>query len=70
MTKFKTASIKRRTQVKTVEISLTSYYEEQIDLADDTYEPANVIGRKVDAIVELLGCTEEEAERIVLDHNP
>ncbi len=62
----RTVTIKR--QVRITEVSLTSIHEEQIDLADDTFEPSNVIARKIEAVAELLGCTEAEAERIVLDH--
>ena len=56
-----------RTNIKITEISLTSIRDEQIDLADDEYEPSNVIDRKAEAIADVLGCTYEEAERIVLE---
>ena len=56
-----------RTNVKITEISLTSIHDDQIDLADDEYEPSNVISRKAEAIADVLGCTYEEAERIVLE---
>ena len=55
-----------RTNIKITEISLTSIHDEQIDLADDEYEPSNVISRKAEAVADVLGCTYEEAERIVL----
>ena len=65
----RTVLIKRYVRsVRVTEISLTSIHEEQIDLADDTFEPSNVIQRKVEAVAELLGCTEAEAQRIVLHH--
>lgn len=64
----RTILIKRFNSVRITEISLTSVHEEQIDLADDSFEPSNVIQRKVEAVAELLGCTEAEAQRIVLDH--
>ena len=68
MTK-RTILIKRFTRtVRVTEVSLTSIRDEQIDLADDEYEPSNVIGRKAEAIADVLGCTYEEAERIVLGH--
>ena len=57
-----------RTTVRVTEISLTSIHDDQIDLADDEYEPSNVISRKAEAIADVLGCTYEEAERIVLGH--
>ena len=56
-----------RTTVRVTEISLTSIHDDQIDLADDEYEPSNVISRKAEAIADVLGCTYEEAERIVLE---
>lgn len=62
----RTILIKQFRSVRITEISLTSVHEEQIDLADDEYEPSNVIDRKAETIAELLGCTYEEAERIVL----
>lgn len=64
----RTTLIKQFRLVRITEISLTSVHEEQIDLADDTFEPSNVIQRKVEAVAELLGCTEAEAQRIVLHH--
>ncbi len=65
MTK-RTILIKRFTSVRITEVSLTSIHDEQIELADDEYEPTAVIGRKAEAIADVLGCTYEEAERIVL----
>lgn len=67
MTK-RTILIKQFRSVRITEISLTSVHEEQIDLACEEYEPSNVIGRKAEAIADVLGCTYEEAERIVLGH--
>lgn len=64
----RTILIKRFNSIRITEVSLTSVHEEQIDLADDTFEPSNVIQRKVEAVAELLGCTEAEAQRIVLHH--
>lgn len=37
------------------------------DVIDHESEPSEVISRKAEAISELLGCSYEEAERIVLD---
>lgn len=36
------------------------------DIADLDSEPSAVIGRKAEAISELLGCSYEQAERIVI----
>lgn len=54
--------------VRVTEVSLTSVHEEQIDVPCDELEPSNVLIRKVEQVAELLGCTEAEAQRIVLDH--
>ena len=64
----RTILIKQFRSVRITEISLTSVHEEQIDLADDEYEPSNMLIQKIEQVAELLGCTEAEAERIVLDH--
>lgn len=42
--------------------------EEITDIADDTTEPYNAMQEKIAGLVELLNCTEAEAERIVLDY--
>lgn len=59
-----TVTIKR--QVRTTEVSLTSLLEEQIDVPSTEFEPTNVIDAKCEAIADILGCSYEEAERIVL----
>lgn len=48
-------------------VSLTSFMEENIDVADNELEPYNVIAKKVALVQEALDCPEEEAERIVLN---
>ena len=65
----RTVLIKRYVRsVRVTEISLTSIHEEQIDLADDEHEPTNVIDCKCNQLVDILGCTYEEAERLILSH--
>lgn len=54
--------------VRVTEVSLTSVHEEQIDVPCDELEPSNVLIRKIEQVAELLGCSEEEAQRIVLHH--
>lgn len=56
-------------QVRITEVSLTSVMEQQIDLADDTFEPSNVIERKAKHLAELLDISYEEAERLVIHHS-
>lgn len=60
-----TVTIKRQTRI--TEVSLTSILEEQIDVPSTEFEPTNVIDAKCEAIADILGCSYEEAERIVLD---
>lgn len=59
-----TVTIKR--QARITEVSLTSILEEQIDVPSTEFEPTNVIDAKCEAIADILGCSYEEAERIVL----
>lgn len=66
MTK-RTILIKQFRSARIAEISMTSVIGTQLEMADDTFEPSNVIQRKVEAIADVLGCTHEEAERIVLE---
>lgn len=54
--------------VRVTEVSLTSVHEEQIDVPCDELEPCNVLIRKIEQVAELLGCPEEEAQRLVLHH--
>lgn len=54
--------------VRVTEVSLTSVHEEQIDVPCDELEPSNVLTRKIEQVAELLGCSEEEAQRLVLHH--
>lgn len=54
--------------VRVTEVSLTTVHNEQLDVSSDELEPSNVLIRKVEQIAELLGCSEEEAQRLVLHH--
>ena len=54
--------------VRVTEVSLTSVHEEQIDMPCDELEPSNMLIRKIEQVAELLGCSEEEAQRLVLHH--
>lgn len=59
-----TITIKR--QVRITEVSLTSAHDEITDVADDTFEPTNVIAAKCVQLMDILDCTYEEAERFLL----
>lgn len=54
--------------VQITEVSMTSVIGTQLEMADDTHEPSNVLIRKIEQVAELLGCSEEEAQRLVLHH--
>lgn len=59
--------IKRQTRavVRITEVSL-SWDDSQEDIPDYEAEPSAVIGRKAEMVAELLGCSYEEAEHVVL----
>ena len=37
------------------------------ELASLDYEPSQVLERKIEALAEILGCTEEQAERVFFE---
>ena len=59
--------IKRYTQVKVTEVSLTSPKGEQHDVADEDLDPFNAMSAKIEALSDILDCSLEEAERFLLD---
>ena len=54
------------TKVEVELVSMTSIREQQIDIVDEESDPYNVVRRKVEMAMELLGYDEAEAERFVL----
>lgn len=56
----------RITNVQITLVSMTSVVEEQIDIVDGDSDPYHVVQRKIGRVMELLDCSEEEAERLVL----
>lgn len=57
----------RITNVQITLVSMTSVVEEQIDIVDEEGDPYHVVQRKIGRVMELLDCSEEEAERLVLN---
>lgn len=57
----------RITNVQITLVSMTSVVEEQIDIVDEGSDPYHVVQRKIGRVMELLDCSEEEAERLVLN---
>ena len=58
--------INQRRTFYTEMVSLTTYEEEQRDVADDSTDPYVVLRNKTKALAELLHCDEAQAERIIL----
>ena len=68
-----TSQIKMNSNLKLVEInmsSLSAYEREQVEAQEST-DPLELYIQKIESLAELLGCSEEAAERIILDriHN-
>lgn len=53
-----------------VTLSLTSMIEQQVDIADDTHDPYQVIVRYTEQIAFELNISEEEAQRLLLRRAP
>lgn len=47
-------------------ISLTSFEGETRDIADESADPETVLIRKIEGLAELLGCSEQHAQRLIL----
>lgn len=59
----------KRQRIERIElVSLTSIIEEQIDVLDDAHEPFNELTRRIELLAELLNCSEEEAEHLLLSY--
>lgn len=48
-------------------ISLTSFDGETRDLVDDESDPETLLIRKVEGLATLLGCSEQHAQRLILE---
>ncbi len=48
-------------------ISLTSFDDETRDLVDDESDPETLLIRKVEGLAQLLGCSEQHAQRLILE---
>lgn len=48
-------------------ISITTSEGETRDLVDEDSNPETLLIRKVEGLASLLGCTEEQAERLILE---
>ena len=48
-------------------VSLTSLDGETRDIVDDESDPEAVLIRKVEGLAQLLGCSEQHAQRLILE---
>lgn len=48
-------------------ISITTFEGEARDLVDEDSNPETLLIRKVEGLTALLGCSEQEAERLILE---
>ncbi len=56
----------KRQRITIEEVSLTTFYEVQRDVPDETYDPYEILRRRTLTVAEVLGVSEAEAERMVL----
>lgn len=54
-------------RIHITEISISEYEAEFIDVPDSRYEPEAVLRAKSELLAEFLGCTPDEAERVILN---
>lgn len=57
-----------KSNLRLVEINMSSLseFEQEQLVADNSQDPLDLYVQKVEALADLLGCTEDEAERIIL----
>lgn len=55
-----------RVTIRITEVSLTDWFGEQQDVVDYESDPLLQYIRAIEELAELLGCSEEEAERYLL----
>lgn len=48
-------------------ISITSFDGETRDIVDDESDPETLLIRKVEGLAQLLGCSEQHAQRLILE---
>lgn len=48
-------------------ISITTFEGEQRDLVDEDSNPETLLIRKVEGLAALLGCSEQQAQRLILE---
>ena len=48
-------------------VSITSFDGETRDLVDDESDPETLLIRKIEGLAQLLGCSEQHAQRLILE---
>lgn len=48
-------------------VSITSFDGETRDIVDDESDPETLLIRKVEGLAQLLGCSEQHAQRLILE---
>ena len=48
-------------------VSITSFDGETRDIVDDESDPETLLIRKIEGLAQLLGCSEQHAQRLILE---
>lgn len=60
-------TVRQKRIVYDTTISITSFDGEVRDIVDEEADPETVLIRKVEGLAALLGCSEEKAQRLILE---
>ena len=60
-------TVRQKRIVYDTTISITSFDGELRDIVDEEADPETVLIRKVEGLAALLGCSEEKAQRLILE---
>ncbi|PTT42810.1 hypothetical protein DBR23_02705 [Acidovorax sp. HMWF018] len=60
-------TVRQKRIVYDTTISITSFDGEIRDIVDEEADPETVLIRKVEGLAALLGCSEEKAQRLILE---
>lgn len=60
-------TVRQKRIVYDTTISITSFDGETRDIVDEEADPETVLIRKVEGLAALLGCSEEKAQRLILE---
>lgn len=60
-------TVRQKRIVYDTTISITSFDGEVRDIVDEEADPETLLIRKVEGLAQLLGCSEEKAQRLILE---